>query len=97
MTALRLLMIAVGLVITIANNLDWGQHISEVAAKATRILGFLRRNLAFAPKQTKEAAHKTLMCPQLEYASPIWHPYLKTQTQQIEMLQRTAAGCTSRK
>ena len=47
-------------------------------------IGFLRRNLAFAPRQTKEAAYKTLVRPQLEFASPVWHHYLKTQTQQIK-------------
>ena len=73
--------------ITITDTLAWGQHISVVTAKATRTL----RNLAFAPRQTKEAAYKTL---QLEYASPIWHPYLKSQTQQIEKVQRTAVRWT---
>ena len=39
--------------LTITDNLDWGQHIS---AKATKTMGFLRRNLAFAPRHTKEVA-----------------------------------------
>ena len=47
--------------ITITDNLDWGQHISEVTAEATRTLGFLPHNLAFAARQTKEAAYKTLV------------------------------------
>ena len=46
--------------ISISDNLDWGQHISEISSKATRTLGFLRRNLAFAPRSTKEVAYKTL-------------------------------------
>ena len=83
--------------ITITDNLDCGQHICEVTAKPTRTLGFLRRNLAFAPRQTKEAAYKTLVPPQLEYASHIWHPYLNTQAQQIETVQRTAARWTCRR
>ena len=53
--------------ITITDNMDWGQHVSEISSKA---LGFLRRNLAFAPRSTKEVAYKTL----LEYAAPIWSP-----------------------
>ena len=77
--------------ITITGDLDWGQHISEISSKATRTLGFLRRNLAFAPMQTKDVAYKTLVRPQLEYASPIWHPNVKTQIQQVEKVQRTAA------
>ena len=37
-----------------------GQHISEITCKTTKTLGFLRRNLALAPRHTKEVAYKTL-------------------------------------
>ena len=56
--------------ITITENLDWGQDISDISSKATKTLGFLRRNLAFAPRSTKEVAYKTLVRPKLEYAAP---------------------------
>ena len=49
--------------ITISDDLDWGQHISAISAKATKTLGFLRCNLAFAPRHTNEVAYKTLVCP----------------------------------
>ena len=42
--------------ITISDDLDWSQHISEISFKATKTLGFLRRNLAFASRHTKEVA-----------------------------------------
>ena len=61
-----------GLIIT--DDLDWGQHISEISeisAKATKTMGFLRRNLAFAPRHTKEVAYKTLIRPKLKYTAPI--------------------------
>ena len=64
--------------LTITDNLDLGQHISEITRKATKTLGFLRRNLALAPRHTKEVAYKTLVRHQLEYAVPIWHPYNET-------------------
>ena len=55
-----------GTCITINDSLDWGQHISEITSKTTtRTLGFLRRNLTFAPRETKIAAYKTLIRPQL--------------------------------
>ena len=38
--------------LTITDNLDWGQHISEITCKATKTLGFLRRNSALAPRHT---------------------------------------------
>ena len=49
--------------ITITDNMDWGQHVSEISSKATKTLGFLHRNLAFAPRSTKEVAYKTLVRP----------------------------------
>ena len=60
-------------------------------------MGFLRRNLALAPRHTKEVAYKTLVGPQLEYAAPIWHPYHDTQIAQVEKVQRTAARWTCRR
>ena len=83
--------------LTITDNLDWGQHVSEISCKATKTMGFLRRNLALAPKHTKEVAYKTLVRPQLEYAAPIWNPYHKLQIQEVEKVQRTAARWTCRR
>ena len=82
--------------ITITEKMDWGQHISGISSKATKTLGFLRRNLAFAPRSTKEVAYKTLVRSKLEYAAQIWSPYCKTQIQQVEKVQRTAARWTCR-
>ena len=82
--------------ITITDNMDWGQHVSEISSKATKTLGFLRRSLAFAPRSTKEVAYKTLVRPKLEYAAPIWSPHLKLQINPIEKVQRTAARWTCR-
>ena len=82
---------------TISDNMYWGQHISEISSKATKTLGFLRRNLAFAPRSTKEVAYKTLVRPKLEYAAPIWSPYSKLQINQVEKVQRTAAHWTCRR
>ena len=72
------------LAVTISDNMDLGQHISEISSKATKTLSFLRRNLAFAPRSTKEVAYKTLVRPKLEYASPVLSPYSKLQINQVE-------------
>ena len=80
--------------ITVTDNIDWGQHVSDVSSKATKTLGFLRRNLAFTPRSTKEVAYKTLVLPKLEYAAPIWSPHSKLQVNQIEKVQRKTACWT---
>ena len=60
--------------ITITAHMDWGQHVLEISSKATKTLGFLRRNLAFAPRSTKDVVYKTLVWPKLEYAAPFGAP-----------------------
>ena len=60
--------------------------------QSIKALFFLRRNLAFAPRHTKEVAYKTLVRPQLEYAVPTWHPYDDAETDKVEKVQRT---CTA--
>lgn len=83
--------------VTVTDNLDWGQHISEISAKASKTLGFLRRNLSLAPRETKEVAYKTLVRPKLEYAAAVWNPHTKVQSYQLEKVQRTAARWTCRR
>ena len=97
MEILHLVQSAKYLGLTITDNLDWGQHVSEISCKATKTMGFLQRNLALAPRHTKEVAYKTLVRPQLEYAAPIWNPYHKLQIQEVEKVQRTAARWTCRR
>ena len=58
---------------------------------------FLRHDLAFAPRHTKEVAYKTLVRPKLEYAAPLWHPYHESQIGQVEKVQRTADRWTYRR
>ena len=77
--------------ITVTDDLDWGQHINNVTSKATKTLGFLRRNLTLAPKETKVAAYNALVRPQLEFAAPNWNLHHPTEINGIERVQRTAA------
>ena len=64
------------------NNSDIKRYFR--ARKSTKTLGLLRCNLALAPRHTKEAAYKTLVRPQLEYATPMWHPCSDTETDKVE-------------
>ena len=60
----------------------------SLACKATKTLGFLRRNVALAPRYTKKGVCKTLDSPQLEYAAPIYlaslSAYHDTETEMVE-------------
>ena len=60
-------------------------------AKADRTLGFVKWNVKTKNKAVREPAYKTLVRPQVEYASPVWWPYTKQNINKIEMTQRRAA------
>ena len=78
--------------VQITDDLDWGQHINEITSKATKTLGFLRRNMAFASRETKAAADKTLIRPKLEYAAPVWMPHHQ---KEIDRIEKSSEHCCS--
>ena len=77
--------------VTISQDLNWKKHINNITGKANRTLGFIKRNVKTKNESVKELAYKTLVRPQVEYASTIWSPHTKQNTQKIEMVQRRAA------
>ncbi|KAK3104735.1 hypothetical protein FSP39_008956 [Pinctada imbricata] len=77
--------------ISISEDLSWHDHINTTTAKATRSVGFLRRNLSNCPTPVKSQAYTVLVRPVLEYASVVWDPYQQHLIQQLESVQRHAA------
>ena len=51
-------------------------------------MGFLKRNIETTHSGIRETAYKTIVRPQLEYASTTWSPYTKKDTYKVEMVQR---------
>ena len=60
--------------VNIQDNMQRESHIDSITKKASKTLGFLRRNLKIGKKKTKETAYKALVRPLLEYAAPVWDP-----------------------
>ena len=77
--------------VTISKDFTWNKHIDNITAKASRSLGFLKRNLQIRSLALKERAYKALVRPLVEYAPCIWDPYTSTHTDKVEMIQRRAA------
>ena len=57
--------------IYISNDLSWREHVRHTTAKATKSLGFLRRNLHSCPQNVRAQAYTTLIRQVLEYASTV--------------------------
>ena len=81
--------------ITISKDLKWNAHIDNTRNKASRTLGFLRRNLKISNKKIKDTAYKALVRPSLEYASSVWDPHTIQHSTALEKVQRRAARWVS--
>lgn len=72
------------------SNLSWEAHINQIVVKANQSLGFLRRTLHMANRETKLVAYTALVRPQLEYASTTWNPHQAYLIQKLESIQSRA-------
>ena len=67
------------------------QHANAMTQKANNTVAFLRRNLSSCPRQIRAICIKSLVRPQLEYASNVWDHTNKTHINAVEVVQRRAA------
>ena len=67
--------------VILASDLSFSQHIDSVCSKARKILGLLyQRFYNNASKDTLLQLYLSLVRPHLEYASPVWNPYMHAKT-----------------
>ena len=81
--------------VIINNKLKWGDHISAVTVKASRILNLLRRTMQGCRGDAKSRAYTALVRPILEYAAPVWAPHEQKHIDALEKVQRRAARWVS--
>jgi hypothetical protein len=77
--------------IHISADLKWRTHIDTICKRASSTLGFLRRNLRHSPTMMRKTAYIALIISSLEYGAIIWDPFLQSNIDKIEKLQRKAA------
>ena len=80
--------------VDITSDLNFTQHINRTTSNASKILGYLKRNILTKHSGIREAAYKTIVRPQVEYASTVWSPHTKKDIHKIEMVQRRAIRWT---
>ena len=81
--------------VLLSSSMSFSPHINNIVVKASKMLNFIRRNLSKCSKEVKSTAYLSLVRPILEYSSPVWDPYLLTDIQSIEKVQRRAARWVS--
>ena len=76
----------------ISDTLNWNIHTDNIVAKAQKMLGLLYRTLRDIDGYTvKRLLYLTWVRPTVEYASPVWSPYIKRNINKIEQVQHRAS------
>ena len=92
--------------VTIQSDLKWTSHIKNITSKASRTLGVIKRNVRVPDRAIRERAYKSLIRPQVEFASTLWDPprnqnktskRLSSLYQQVDMVQRRSARYVCRR
>ena len=67
-----------------------------MCSKASRTLGFMRRNSFSCLQDVKETAYKSLVRPILEYGSTVSDPHFNGLSDELENVQKRAARFETR-
>ena len=82
--------------VTPSEDLSWRKHVEATSSKASRTLGFLRRNFRDCNKSVREQAYTSMVRHTLEYASAAWDSYTSDQINKLDKVgQRRAARFVS--
>ena len=73
------------------SKLAFDKHVDAIVKIANSTRAFLARNIPRCCRKIKQMAYTTYIRPTVGYASPVWDPHTKRNTNKIEMLQRRYA------
>ena len=71
---------------------QFGEHFLLVDLLWMQHFILIKRNFWFCEQETKSTLYKELVRPKMEYASVMWDPYYRCDIDNVENIQRTAAG-----
>ena len=74
--------------IKISYDLSWSNHIHEVVNKGNKVLGVIKRVLWSNSVSEFSLLFKSLVRPILDYAAPMWCPFLLKDIVLLEKVQR---------
>ena len=76
--------------ISIRSDMTFGNHIETICSKARKLIGLLYRRFNGANSATLLQLYLTMIRPHLEYASPVWSPFIRKEVRMIEDVEKFA-------
>ena len=77
--------------VTISKDRSWDNHISITVNKANNLLGLIKRSVGTTNVNIFSTLYLSLVRTILEYAVPVWCPYLVKDIRALESIQRRAS------
>ena len=74
-----------------SRDLSWSNHVDTLVNKANKVMGLLKRTVGSKNREIFSVLYRSLVRPLLEYASPVWSPYLVKDKLAIESIQSRAS------
>ena len=74
--------------VNISNSLKPKTHIEKITKKAYQKIGMIKRCFTNYTPEKITTLYTTIIRPGLEYASPAWNPWMKTDIEKLEKVQR---------
>ena len=90
-TPLRVVHCVKELRVNVSSDLSWNKHVDITVNKANKVLGVIKRTVGTLNQQVFSTLYKSLVRPVLEYAVPVWCPYLAKNIHAVEKIQRRAS------
>ena len=72
----------------INTSMKFNKQCAESVKKANRVIGIIKRNFMNFDRSVILKLYKSLVRPHLDYAIPVWRPYLKKDITLLENVQR---------
>ena len=60
----------------VSSDLSWSKQVNVTVNKANKLLGLVHRTVDSSNPGAFSTLYKSLVRPVLEYAAPVWNPYL---------------------
>jgi hypothetical protein len=76
--------------VMVDKDLSFKSHVAQATAKATKIVGIIRRTFDFLTPEVFVQLYKSLVRPVLEYGHSVWQPRHKNLCIELEDVQRRA-------
>ena len=72
--------------VTISVDMTVSEQCGIAASKSNKILGLIRRNIAYKGKKLINPLYKAIVRPDLEYCIQLWRPYRKKDVDTLERI-----------